>query len=1094
VEKLSCTVSLEEIKEVIESSLGNINRLYPQVKGIIRLKPDIDVFVIPDLHGRRKLLMAALMHQDKDGETIIEKLARGKVQVVVLGDLMHTEEENRWKEIENEYRQQRFKGQTPRMDIEMTDSLGTAAMAMLLKTRFPENFHWIKGNHDNLANSSEKGNQPFAKYSDSGEGLLVKEWIEVKIGKDFLNRYAEWENRLPVFAIARNFVASHSEPDRAYTEKEIDKREDRLVEGLTWTRNEGAYTKEVLKNIFGDKWEEKYYIVGHTWGVKNIPENRLLIVNNPRDLTVLYIKSKDSIEGNMEEIIISAARQPAVSPYSAPGDASARGLDRAVVNQKVEENGSIKTFKTVLPIITIIKALLQYGRIVDLPILFWRLIRGQVQFVRGPPTWNIGTANYVDRQGINYIILPRNIPLAELAHDINAVLHPELIHKNNNLTQPQLPSVAGRVAAIAPRLRSGLILSIAEGIVVIVGVAALNLQGLTPAIAHITTLITGGALCVTLSSLFWNLTTSLSSSRTQPSLPLLGKTALAIFGSSLLIRKLATSIPAMAGWIPGSSSSILTATPLFSTSSLPAAITFLFIVLTALAIINKEVNAGAVKNPKADAAGSIGQGLKFMLKGRRKEGVSLIRDGLSITCAFIKDSGKILGPPAGLFAGLYRALIKREAIAYVDAGSQEVKKSPAFKYLNINTQARILAHEDVHLKQIRDGSRPGETEAYQKQTQARLLSEEDLPLINLGKKLAASPQGRHDRKILAVLAPIMEAVECLEPERCTTFLEEKGYYGLLDKVKAIFELMGVYRARELEAGLERIFVEEEADSVEELFESALEAYNRSLLAYEAPLEITFIEWNRIEPEERMEKVSNPDKFEAAFRNYQAAVEIGNELDRIKINRDKQKPQAARLLIQAVRYLMQSQGIYNSSDDANLLEALRIMEEELGRIIEAGADLDYDHMVEFSYLLGLEKVKVADRAGVDLSVTDSGEVRIKEIAPRLLELKLRPGQIAVLLSVCTLNMTTYVRRQIRDSLREWPDADDTSRGDGHKGRGLGFTLLPALLVAALVLIVGASRGYATGLEPTVVPAPVPLISNPVLAIVFILMLLWIAYRV
>ena len=89
------------------------------------------------------------------------------------------------------------------------------------------------------------------------------------------------------------FVASHTEPAGPYTLEEIEQRGDEVVFGLTWTRNDGRFAPELLRNIFGRDWMGARYFVSHTGseeGIVHVPRNNLVVVNKPRHLVAVLIR------------------------------------------------------------------------------------------------------------------------------------------------------------------------------------------------------------------------------------------------------------------------------------------------------------------------------------------------------------------------------------------------------------------------------------------------------------------------------------------------------------------------------------------------------------------------------------------------------------------------------------------------------------------------------------------------------------------------------------------------------------------------------------------------------------------------------------
>ncbi len=302
--KLSTTGDISFLRTTIESRLDQPPAALPATAGTTQLDPTQPVLVVSDTHGMRAAFHRLLLARHDGAATNLENLMQGRLQLLLLGDLLHSENKSRWLAIENEYNaepsaeSERF-GPTPLLDQEMADSLGLAAMVVLLQRTIP-GFHCLKGNHDNILNSDENGNGRLVKHIRwPGEGEIARNWTLVRLGATFAGKYSAWENRLPVFAIYANpdsrlpFVASHSEPAGPYALAEIESRSAEVVFGLTWTRNQGAFAPQVLRNVFGEDWERSRYIASHTGseeGIIQLPEQRLVIINKPRHIVAALIR------------------------------------------------------------------------------------------------------------------------------------------------------------------------------------------------------------------------------------------------------------------------------------------------------------------------------------------------------------------------------------------------------------------------------------------------------------------------------------------------------------------------------------------------------------------------------------------------------------------------------------------------------------------------------------------------------------------------------------------------------------------------------------------------------------------------------------
>ncbi|MFA7677881.1 MAG: hypothetical protein WCY34_06945, partial [Candidatus Omnitrophota bacterium] len=117
---------------------------------------------------------------------------------------------------------------------------------------------------------------------------------------------------------------------------------------------------------------------------------------------------------------------------SFPLDASSQGTLREEIEKEVQaiglgnfsSKGKISSAAIVLPA-------LKHLPVTDYLRFFRGLILGNIRIIRAPPAWNFGAANHYDSRFI-YIIIPQEkISSRVLAHEIYAVLHPEINHKNN---------------------------------------------------------------------------------------------------------------------------------------------------------------------------------------------------------------------------------------------------------------------------------------------------------------------------------------------------------------------------------------------------------------------------------------------------------------------------------------------------------------------------------------------------------------------------------------------------------------------------------------------------------------------------------------
>ncbi|TFG65278.1 MAG: hypothetical protein E4H36_00410 [Spirochaetales bacterium] len=262
----------ESLASVMAAFSGESGEIRPvnkrgQPGGLIRLLPDTPVVLVPDLHGRCGFFLSVLRHELEGGMTVLEALSKGRVQVVCLGDGFHGESRAaaRWFEALREYNA----GYSIRrnMDGEMAENFALMEMVMTVKTAFPGFFHFLKGNHENIANEYGNGNYPFGKFVNEGE--MVAAYVRQFYSPFFLEDYYSFEKLLPVFVQGRNFLASHAEPERFYTPEEIIGclEHEEVIYGLTWTDNgqaEFGSVKKMLMHYLAAPYDRQgFYFGGH---------------------------------------------------------------------------------------------------------------------------------------------------------------------------------------------------------------------------------------------------------------------------------------------------------------------------------------------------------------------------------------------------------------------------------------------------------------------------------------------------------------------------------------------------------------------------------------------------------------------------------------------------------------------------------------------------------------------------------------------------------------------------------------------------------------------------------------------------------------
>jgi hypothetical protein len=301
---------LERVNRTLDNEDRNIRPHDSQGRpgGIVYLDKTIPSIIVPDIHARMDFFLNVLLYKEA-GLSNLERLAADEIQIVCVGDGFHAEgrARERWSLAFNEYREgyrsHRY------MDDEMRESLGVMQMVKEMKCTFSNNFHFLKGNHENIANEEGEGNHPFRKFSH--EGIMVAEYIRRFYGEEFLKSYSAFEKRLPLLVIGRNFLVSHAEPLEFYDRESIIeyRKNPQVVEGLTWTANDDADTDSVneMLEYYLDKEIEgpHFYFGGHrpVRGLYNRrADGRYIQIHNPDKFIMANIPEEGAID--IEEHII----------------------------------------------------------------------------------------------------------------------------------------------------------------------------------------------------------------------------------------------------------------------------------------------------------------------------------------------------------------------------------------------------------------------------------------------------------------------------------------------------------------------------------------------------------------------------------------------------------------------------------------------------------------------------------------------------------------------------------------------------------------------------------------------------------------------
>ena len=257
--------------------------------GLVFLDPRLPTIVVPDLHARRELFLSVMGYEAEPGVPVIEMLGAGQVQVVCLGDGIHAEgrAERRWRAAQAEF----LDGWQAHlnMDEEMRESLGVMAMVMEVKRSFPDRFHFLKGNHENITNESGNGNLPFRKYALE-KGSWCFPTCRSSTGRRSSPSMPGSKKSCPCSPWAILFFSRTRNTARYFPPLAvIGYHEDpRVITGLTWTDNGEAApgsVQQMLGGYLGDEAARSgYYFGGHRPAIGSYclrAEGRFVQIHDP---------------------------------------------------------------------------------------------------------------------------------------------------------------------------------------------------------------------------------------------------------------------------------------------------------------------------------------------------------------------------------------------------------------------------------------------------------------------------------------------------------------------------------------------------------------------------------------------------------------------------------------------------------------------------------------------------------------------------------------------------------------------------------------------------------------------------------------------
>jgi Calcineurin-like phosphoesterase len=305
-----------ESPETYKAAIDGVLNVLSKEEGLIQVQ-DLPTIVIPDLHARRGMLLDTFSYQLEEGphrgRQVFELLQQNLLNVVCVGDIVHSEERADWVINDN--------GDcTPELlDKEMIRSLGAAAMVMYLKIQYPTHFHCLRGNHDDMTGELADDFRKFVGLkmendehvlvdgkpvitSDKGESRIVRDWVlhrGIGWGQPFLDLWGQFDKALPIFAEGTYYVVSHTLPLETLSKSDIrnKNRSRKITDQLTSKRGENRDAIHGTLENLGLKESIKRWFHGHTHVPKEVnggkydesPDGLLLRINNQTNYVFAFV-------------------------------------------------------------------------------------------------------------------------------------------------------------------------------------------------------------------------------------------------------------------------------------------------------------------------------------------------------------------------------------------------------------------------------------------------------------------------------------------------------------------------------------------------------------------------------------------------------------------------------------------------------------------------------------------------------------------------------------------------------------------------------------------------------------------------------------
>lgn len=250
---------IQQANSIIANDVYTLKDNTGQAGGLIKLPDHITPIIVGDLHAQVNNLLKILTEN-----WLLDCLHANTACLIFLGDAIHSEISNEMEDMES--------------SILMMD------LIFKLKTFFPYNIFYLRGNHDTFDVELSK--------NGVSQGILMQKALTELRGKKYAEEMLTFYNRLPYVITNKYFVACHAAPPR----KEV------TIDQLSNIHE----SPDLIKEITTNRIQRPHYLNGYNKGdIKrfrkslNLPKKTPFIVGHtPIDPFGSLWKNAGNIKGH----------------------------------------------------------------------------------------------------------------------------------------------------------------------------------------------------------------------------------------------------------------------------------------------------------------------------------------------------------------------------------------------------------------------------------------------------------------------------------------------------------------------------------------------------------------------------------------------------------------------------------------------------------------------------------------------------------------------------------------------------------------------------------------------------------------------------